>query len=100
MNLQGIYEITVNKPELHKINAHNRMLKISNIDTILLGDQMYIRNFLEKYGTIIAFRTVSYSTKISWLVEFNHENTISTFITSGLFTLLQNYPYLHIGYFS
>ena len=78
----------------------NKILSISNVDNMLLRDMLYIKNFLQRFGTILSFRTVTnqYNNKM-WLVEFLETDAINQIIQGGLINLMKMYPMLHVGYF-
>ena len=79
---------------------NNKILTISNMDNLILGDILFIKYFLEKYGTIIVFRNTidKYGRKI-FLIEYLEKNAIKIMISDGLVNLLKKYPGLHVGYF-
>lgn len=81
-------------------NFHDKILKISIIDNLNLNDMLFIKSYLEKFGTIVTFRTSidKYNKKV-WFIEFQRVDSLESFITHGVSDLLRKYPFLQIGYF-
>jgi len=99
MSYSGVYNLNEVDPNLNRIGTYP-ILKISNIKNLILGDILYIKNKLEKYGNIISFRTVnSIHHDVMWLIEFDAEYAVKNFIDGELNNLLIKYPYLQIGYY-